>query len=320
MTLEVGGTQLNAWWLLGAFVGAAVLSAVLVRLSISAAHRWGVTDGPDGGRKHQDRPIPRMGGLAVAAAFSIVLLIAAWTTGDAQSVVLLAGVLLPALAVAGLGFLDDLLALGPWIRLLGVGVLAVVVWWTGTRVEVTNSPAFNLALTVIWIVGITNAMNLLDNSDGLAASTAAAASLGTAAVALIYGQYLVGALALALAGAALGFLWHNWHPATVYLGDAGAYFLGFLLAVVTLRLRPIEIDLSWSALIAVLLLLLPIADTTFVVVRRLLERRHPFTPGRDHLAHVLMDRGLSIRQSVGALQLVMAAGVLAAVALAYALR
>lgn len=320
MTLEFGGTQLNAWSLLGAFVGAAVLSAVLVRLSISAAHRWGVTDGPDGGRKHQDRPIPRMGGLAVAAAFSIVLLIAAWATGDAQSVVLLAGVLLPALAVAGLGFLDDLLALGPWIRLLGVGVLAVVVWWTGTRVEVTDSPVFNLALTVVWIVGITNAMNLLDNSDGLAASTAAAASLGTAAVALIYGQYLVGSLSLALAGAALGFLWHNWHPATVYLGDAGAYFLGFLLAVVTLRLRPIEIDLTWSALIAVLLLLLPIADTTFVVIRRLLERRHPFTPGRDHLAHVLMDRGLSVRQAVGALQLVMAAGVLAAVALAYALR
>ena len=320
MTLEFGGTQLNAWWLLGTFVGAAVLSAVLVRLSISAAHRWGVTDGPDGGRKHQDRPIPRMGGLAVAAAFSIVLLVAAWATGDAQSVVLLAGVLLPALAVAGLGFLDDLLALGPWIRLLGVGVLAVVVWWTGTRVEVTDSSAFNLALTVVWIVGITNAMNLLDNSDGLAASTAAAASLGTAAVALIYGQYLVGALSLALAGAALGFLWHNWYPATVYLGDAGAYFLGFLLAVVTLRLRPIEIDLTWSALIAVLLLLLPIADTTFVVMRRLLERRHPFTPGRDHLAHVLMDRGLSVRQSVGALQLIMATGVLAAVALAYALR
>ena len=320
MTLEFGGTQLNAWWLLGAFVGAAALSAVLVRLSISAAHRWGITDGPDGGRKHQDRPIPRMGGLAVAAAFTIVLLIAAWATGDAQSVGLLAGVLLPALAVAGLGFLDDLLALGPWVRLLGVGLLAAVVWWTGTRVEMTGSPILNLALTIVWIVGITNAMNLLDNSDGLAASTAVAASLGTAGVALIYGQYLVGALALALAGAALGFLWHNWHPATVYLGDAGAYFLGFLLAVVTLRLRPIEIDLTWSALIAVLLLLLPIADTTFVVVRRLLERKHPFTPGRDHLSHVLMDRGLSVRQSVGALQLVMAIGVLAAVGLAYALR
>lgn len=320
MTLEVGGTQLNASWLIGAFLGAALLSAVLVRISISVAHRWGVTDGPDGGRKHQDRPIPRMGGLAVAAAFTVVLLVATWVTGDAQSVSLLAGVLLPALVVAGLGLLDDLLALGPWIRLLGVGMMAVVVWWTGTRVEVTGSPAINLAITVVWIVGITNAMNLLDNSDGLAASTATIAALGVAAVALMYGQYLVGALALALAGAALGFLWHNWHPATVYLGDAGAYFFGFLLAVITIRLRPIELDVTGSVLIAVLLLLLPIMDTTFVVVRRLLEKRHPFTAGRDHLSHVLMDRRLSVRQSVGVLQLVMVVGVAAAVALAYALR
>ena len=320
MSLDFGGDELNIWWLVGAFIGAAILSALLVRLSMSAAHRWGITDGPDGGRKHQERPIPRMGGLAVAAAFTVVLLIATWATGDAQSVALLAGVLLPALVVAGLGFLDDLLALGPWVRLLGIAALALVVWWTGTRVEVTQSPVLDAAITVVWIVGITNAMNLLDNSDGLAASTATISALGIAAVALIYGQYLVGALALALAGAALGFLWHNWHPATVYLGDAGAYFLGFLLAVTAIRLRPIELDRTWSVFIAILLLLLPIADTTFVVLRRLVEKRHPFTPGRDHLSHVLMDRGLTVRQAVGALQIVMVIGVIAAVALAWMLR
>ena len=320
MSLDFGGDELNIWWLVGAFIGAAALSAPLVRLSMSAAHRWGITDGPDGGRKHQERPIPRMGGLAVAAAFTVVLLIATWATGDAQSVALLAGVLLPALVVAGLGFLDDLLALGPWVRLLGIAALALVVWWTGTRVEVTQSPVLDAAITVVWIVGITNAMNLLDNSDGLAASTATISALGIAAVALIYGQYLVGALALALAGAALGFLWHNWHPATVYLGDAGAYFLGFLLAVTAIRLRPIELDRTWSVFIAILLLLLPIADTTFVVLRRLVEKRHPFTPGRDHLSHVLMDRGLTVRQAVGVLQIVMVLGVIVAVALAWALR
>ena len=320
MSLDFGGDELNIWWLVGAFIGAAILSALLVRLSMSAAHRWGITDGPDGGRKHQERPIPRMGGLAVAAAFTVVLLIATWATGDAQSVALLAGVLLPALVVAGLGFLDDLLALGPWVRLLGIAALALVVWWTGTRVEVTQSPVLDAAITVVWIVGITNAVNLLDNSDGLAASTATISALGIAAVALIYGQYLVGALALALAGAALGFLWHNWHPATVYLGDAGAYFLGFLLAVTAIRLRPIELDRTWSVFIAILLLLLPIADTTFVVLRRLVEKRHPFTPGRDHLSHVLMDQGLTVRQAVGALQIVMVIGVFAAVALAWALR
>jgi UDP-GlcNAc:undecaprenyl-phosphate GlcNAc-1-phosphate transferase len=320
VSLDLGGTELSAWWLVGAFVGAALLSAMLVQLSIVVARRIGVVDGPDGGRKHQDHPIPRMGGLAVAAAFTVVLLVATWATGDVQSVALLAGVLLPALAVAALGFLDDLLALGPWLRLVGVGLLALVVWWTGTRVAVTNIEWLDLVITVVWIVGITNALNLLDNSDGLAASTVTVTSLGTAAIALMYGQYLVGALALALAGAAIGFLWHNWHPATVYLGDAGAYFLGFLLAVVALRLRPVSIDLQWSALIPILLLLLPIADTTFVVIRRLREGRHPFTPGRDHLSHVLMDRGLTVRQSVLALQGVLVISVLAAVALAWVLR
>lgn len=312
--------DLNGWWLVGAFLCAALLSTALVRLSIVVANRWGITDGPDGGRKHQDVPIPRMGGLAVAAAFTIVLLTATWVAGDADSIGLLAGVLLPALAVAGLGFLDDLLALGPWVRLGGVGILGAVVWLTGTRVDFTGVPALDLGVTLLWIVGITNALNLLDNSDGLAASTTVVASLGTATVALIYSQWLVGALALALAGAALGFLWHNWHPATVYLGDAGAYFLGFLLAVVTIRLRPVSVDLPWSAFIPVLLLLLPIVDTTFVVIRRVAGGLHPFTPGRDHLSHALMDRGLSVRQSVLALQGFLLVSVLAAVGLAYALR
>lgn len=319
MTVDIGGSVLNVWWFVGAFVGAAALSAALVGLSIVLARRWGVMDGPDGDRKHQDHPIPRMGGIAVAAAFTIVLLIATWASGDTESVGLLAGVLLPALAVAALGFLDDLLALGPWIRLVGVGALAVVVWSTGTRIELSHITAVDLAVTILWIVGITNALNLLDNSDGLAASTTAVASLGTAAVALIYQQWLVGALALALAGAAVGFLWHNWHPATVYLGDAGAYFLGFLLAVVTIRLRPVSVELPWSAFIPVLLLLLPIADTTFVVIRRLRAGRHPFTAGRDHLSHLLMDRGLSVRASVSTLQAFLIVSVLGAVGLAWAL-
>ena len=163
-------------------------------------------------------------------------------------------------------------------------------------------------------------MNLLDNADGLAASTALVASLGTGIVAVIYGQYFVGALAFALAGTAAGFLWHNWHPATVYLGDAGAYFLGFLLAIVTLRLRPVGIALPWSAFIPVLLVFVPILDTTFVVTRRLLAGRHPFTPGRDHLSHLLMDRGLSVRTSVAILQLVLIVSVSGAVALAWILR
>ncbi len=311
---------MSPWLYVAAFVGSGILSAVFVKGSIWLAQWSGLTDGPDGGRKTQDRPIPKLGGIAVAIAFTLVFLTAVGVSGEITAFQLLASVLLPALIVAGLGFIDDIRTLNPWIRLAAQSLLALLVWFTGTQVGFFRIDWLDAAVTVLWIVGLTNAMNLLDNSDGLAASTALIASLGTGLVAVIYGQYFVGALSFALAGTAAGFLWHNWHPATVYLGDAGAYFLGFLLAIVTLRLRPVGIALPWSALIPVLLVFVPILDTTFVVVRRLLERRHPFTPGRDHLSHVLMDRGLSVRQAVGVLQLVLIVSVAGAVALAWSFR
>ena len=311
---------MNPWVYVGAFIGSAVLSAVFVQGSIWLAHWSGLTDGPDGGRKTQDRPIPKLGGIAVAIAFTLVFLTAVGVSGEITAFQLLASVLLPALIVAGLGFIDDVRTLNPWIRLAAQTVLALLVWFTGTQVGFFGITWLDALVTVLWIVGLTNAMNLLDNADGLAASTALVAALGAGIVAVIYGQYFVGGLAFALAGTAAGFLWHNWAPATVYLGDAGAYFLGFLLAIVTLRLRPVGIALPWSALIPVLVMLVPILDTTFVVIRRLLGGRHPFTPGRDHLSHTLMDRGLSVRQSVTALQLLLIVSVGGAVALAWSFR
>ncbi len=311
---------MSPWLYVAAFVGSGILSAIFVQLSIWLARWSGLTDGPDGGRKTQDRPIPKLGGIAVALAFTLVFLTAVGVSGEITAFQLLASVLLPALIVAGLGFIDDIRTLNPWIRLVAQALLALLVWFTGTQVGFFRIGWLDALVTVLWIVGLTNAMNLLDNSDGLAASTALVASLGTGIVAVIYGQYFVGALAFALAGTAAGFLWHNWHPATVYLGDAGAYFLGFLLAIVTLRLRPVGIALPWSAFIPVLLVFVPILDTTFVVIRRVLAGRHPFTPGRDHLSHVLMDRGLSVRQAVGALQLILILSVAGAVALAWSFR
>ena len=269
---------MSPWAYVAAFAASALVSVVLVAVSIRVAPRVGLVDGPDGGRKTQEHAVPKLGGIAVAVTFTAAFLILSIVVGDPGSIGLAASVLLPALCVALIGFLDDVITLGPWLRLGTLSLFALVVWWTGTRAEISQIWWIDLLVTVIWIVGITNAVNLLDNSDGLAASTTLVASLGAGIIAALYGQYLIAGLSFALAGAALGFLWHNWHPASVYLGDAGAYFLGFLLAIVTLRLRPVSIDLPWSALIPVLLLLLPIVDTCFVVLRRLRERRHPFTP------------------------------------------
>lgn len=309
---------MSNWVYMAAFAAATVVSIVLVSISITVGKRVGAVDGPDGKRKHQQHPIPRLGGIAVALTFSVAFIILAALIGDAGAVALALSVLIPALGVAVVGFIDDLRTLGPWIRLSSIAVFALIVWWSGTRIEFTQYEWLNAVITVLWIVGITNAMNLLDNADGLAASTVLVASIGVGIIAALYGQFLVGGLSFALAGAALGFLWHNWHPASVYLGDAGAYFLGFLLAVVAMRLRPVGLSLPWSAFIPVLLLLVPIADTVFVVVRRLVEGRHPFTPGRDHLSHVLMDRRLTVPQAVTTLQIVLVVSVALAVGIAFA--
>ena len=306
----------SLWVYAAAFVGSALLSWLLVQFSIRLAHWGGLMDAPDGERKLQARPIPKVGGIAVALAFTVVFLLAVGFSGDVTAFQLLASVLLPALGVAVLGFVDDIRPLDPWLRLAVQTLLALSVWWMGTRIEVSGITAIDLLLTVLWIVGLTNAMNLLDNADGLAAGTSVISSLGVAAIAGIYGQFFIAGLALALAGVAAGFLWHNWAPATVYLGDAGSYFLGFLLSIVTLRLRPVGIDLPWSAVIPLLLAALPIADTCFVVARRLKGGRHPFMPGRDHLSHNLANRGLSTRSSVAVLQVCSVATVGLAVALA----
>ena len=309
----------SLWIYAAAFVGSALLSWLLVQFSIRLAHWGGLMDAPDGERKLQARPIPKVGGIAVALAFTVVFLVAVGFSGDVTAFQLLASVLLPALGVAVLGFVDDIKPLDPWLRLAIQTLLALSVWWMGTRIEVSGVATIDLALTVLWIVGLTNAMNLLDNADGLAAGTSVVSSLGAAAIGGIFGQYFIAGLALALAGVAAGFLWHNWAPASVYLGDAGSYFLGFLLAIVTLRLRPIGIDLPWSALIPLLLVALPMSDTCFVVVGRLRRGRHPFMPGRDHLSHALSDRGLATRSSVGVLQGAALLSAAAAVGVALAL-
>jgi UDP-GlcNAc:undecaprenyl-phosphate GlcNAc-1-phosphate transferase len=197
------------------------------------------------------------------------------------------------------------------------GLLA---WLLGTRLEVTGIPVLDALGFVVWVMLIVNGINLLDNSDGLAASTVLVSSVGAAVIAVIYGQALVSILALALAGTAAGFLGHNWFPARVYMGDAGAYFLGFLLAVVAVRLRPEGASALEGIAIAVLIVLLPIVDTIYVVTKRFANGIHPFTAGRDHLSHVLQGNGRSVPGSTLVLQGVSILGVSAAVAIAVIVR
>lgn len=297
-------------------VGAALVSGMAVAVSIRLAHRFGVHDHPDGARKTQERPIPKLGGLAVAVAFSVSSIVVLLVAERPDSAGLAAGVLLPALLASGVGYVDDLRHLNPVLRLALQAALGALAWVFGVHIELTGSAIADLMLTVLWFMVVVNGINLLDNSDGLAGGAVLVSALGASIVAVILGQELVTILGLALVGVCIGYLWHNWHPARVYMGDSGAYFLGFLLASLIIILRPSSISPLAGAAIAVLLVSLPIVDTTYVVAKRLRAGVHPFTAGRDHLAHVLQDGGRSVPASVLTLQAVLGVSTVAAVGLA----
>jgi UDP-GlcNAc:undecaprenyl-phosphate GlcNAc-1-phosphate transferase len=310
----------NSLVAIAVFLGAGFLSGLFVFFSIKVAHRFDFLDSPDGDRKNQDRPIPKLGGIAVAIAFTLSVLVVLVVFGRGNELTLALSVVIPALGLAIVGLFDDRRNLNPYFRLFMQAAFGLLAWLLGTRLEVTGIPVLDALGFVVWVMLIVNGINLLDNSDGLAASTVLVSSVGAAVIAVIYGQALVSILALALAGTAAGFLGHNWFPARVYMGDAGAYFLGFLVAVVAVRLRPEGASALEGIAIAVLIVLLPIVDTIYVVTKRFANGIHPFTAGRDHLSHVLQGNGRSVPGSTLVLQGVSILGVSAAVAIAVIVR
>jgi len=164
--------------------------------------------------------------------------------------------------------------------------------------------ALNYGLTFLWLVGITNSINLMDNMDGLSAGVAGVAAAFITLIGALNNQYLVSGLAAAILGACLGFLRYNFKPAQIFMGDAGAYFLGFWLAVLGIQLRfPANVNfVTW--MVPVMVLGLPIFDTTLVVVSRLRRGVHPFTGGRDHISHRLVKLGMTQREAVLSLYLI----------------
>jgi UDP-GlcNAc:undecaprenyl-phosphate/decaprenyl-phosphate GlcNAc-1-phosphate transferase len=261
------------------FLGAGLLSGLFVWISIKIAHRFNFLDSPDVDRKNQVSPIPKLGGIAVAVAFTLTVILVLLVTGRTDEVSLALSVLIPALGLAIVGFFDDRGNLNPYFRLFMQAAFGLLAWLLGIQFDLTGIAVLDALGFVVWVMLIVNGVNLLDNSDGLAASTVIVSSVGAAIIAVIYGQTLVSILALALAGSALGFLGHNWFPAHVYMGDAGAYFLGFLLAVLAVRLQPEGASAVAGMAIAILIVLLPIVDTIYVVTKRLANGIHPFTSG-----------------------------------------
>jgi len=273
------------------------------------ALRTGILDYPET-RKIHAAPMPLLGGAAIYIAFILALLL----FGDRFYISQAVGILLGATIISFFGIWDDRGRVPPLLKLIvGQPLAALILWASGVRVTFLPHPALNLAVTVLWVVGISSALNLLDNMDGLSGGVGAIASAFFLLLAAMSGQYLVGSLAAALTGACIGFLYYNFNPATIFMGDGGSLFLGFVLAAVGIKLRfPSNVPVvTW--MIPVLVLGLPIFDTTLVVVSRLRRGLNPLThPSRDHVSHRLVAMGWSQREAVLGLYLVCCAlGVLA---------
>ena len=281
------------------------LTALMLAVGSTPAARWiaprlGFMDLPGARRVHR-HPIPRLGGAAIYLAAIVALLI----FGEQFSIPQAVSVLLGATLVSFFGLWDDRRSLSPALKLLGQFVAAGVLLMTNVRVGISPYQWLNAVITLVWIIGITNAMNLLDNMDGLSGGVGAVASAFFLLLAAMNGQFLVGALSAALLGACVGFLVYNLNPASIFMGDAGALFLGFMLAVVGIKLRfPENVDIvTW--MVPVLILGVPIFDTTLVTISRLLRRVNPLTtPGKDHLSHRLVYMGFTQREAVMILYLV----------------
>jgi UDP-GlcNAc:undecaprenyl-phosphate GlcNAc-1-phosphate transferase len=287
--------SLTQFLILGAatflFVGG--LTPVMRKIAI----KIGAVDRPNLDRKTQKEPVPYLGGVAIAIGITVAsfaaLLYSDFSTetfGKALSV------LLPAILISAMGLYDDLKGLEPWPRLVaqtiaGVAV-AIYLIQNETLGQAFSNQALNYVVTIIWIVGICNSINFFDNLDGGASGTVAVISIFLFAIAFNQGQSLVSALAVITAGATLGFLIWNKVPAKIYMGDAGALFLGIIIAVLTIRLDPEVGPQSRALSIPLLLMAVPILDTTTVVISRLSRGISPFTGGRDHLSHRLMRKGL----------------------------
>jgi UDP-GlcNAc:undecaprenyl-phosphate GlcNAc-1-phosphate transferase len=284
------------------FVISYVLVGLLTPVMRKIALAQGVLDHPNSAHKSHKNPVPYLGGVAIIIGVVIVSYIALISNNFTWSSFWLAtSVLGPAIAMGLVGLWDDLKSLNPLPRFIGQSiaglVIAIILVLNNNVGNPTGITLLDVSITVLWIVGICNSINFFDNLDGGAAGTVAIAAISLTYLAITGNQYFIAALSIVIAGSTLGFLIWNRVPARIYMGDAGALFLGILLAILTVRFKPTTETSMSSFAIPILLLAVPILDTTVAVFSRLRRKVSPFQGGKDHLSHRLVRAGLSRKLS-----------------------
>lgn len=293
-----------------AFGLAFVVAAGLTPLLRAAAPFIGGVDQAKSSRKVHKAPIPRIGGVAIVAAFFVPLTGLFIYRNDVSALFLrdtsrTAGLFVGGLAIAALGFYDDLRGANARLKFVVQFAVAGLMFALGYRIEAIANPfgapvalgLLALPVTLVWIVGVINAMNLIDGLDGLAGGVAAIAVGLIFAVAFNQPNVLLCLFMAALGGALLGFLLYNFNPATIFMGDTGSMFLGFVLAVTSIASNQ-KSSAAVAMLVPIVALGLPIADTALAMLRRALRGRPIFSADREHIHHKLLAAGLSHRQAV----------------------
>lgn len=317
----------GVWQVLLALLIAAVVSFAATPLAKVLSVKWGAIDVPKDGRRMHDHPIPRMGGLAIFLGFLVATLLLVPLDGARK------GMLLGAVVIVILGVFDDKYALPARLKFAVQIVAALIAALAGNRITVLSNPNIfssdpywelgwlSWPVTILWIVAVTNAVNLIDGLDGLACGVSTISSLSMLVIALLVSgmdvavEMDVAVVMAALAGACIGFLPFNFNPAKIFMGDTGATFLGYIMATMSVQ-GMFKMYSLISFVVPFLVLGLPIFDVTFAVIRRVSHGQNPMTPDRGHIHHRLIDMGFSQKQAVGVLYLVSAILGLSAVVLA----
>lgn len=296
--------EINYFVLWASFLTAFALSLILTPAAIWLAPRIGAMDVPRDERRVHSKPIPRFGGMAIFIGImvaTLIFIIPTFIPGKSVGGILVGGAL-----IYIFGVIDDLKDISPKLKLLGQIGAACIVYASGIRLSFVSgflggdnpvTVAVTFLLTVLWIVGIINAINLVDGLDGLAAGIAAISSLCIAYAGFIHGHYVAATAMLTVAGGALGFLPYNFHPAKIFMGDGGSQFLGFCLATFSL-IQPVKNATIVAVAVPALVLGLPIFDTIFAILRRLVRKQSIVVADKEHLHHRIMRAGFGQRRAV----------------------
>ncbi len=291
------------------FTIAFAISLAATPFVINLAHKIGAVDVPDSERRVHKKPIPRLGGLAIFYGFLVALL--CFAKIDEQ----LRGILIGSLIIVGVGIIDDVKQLRALVKLAAQLLAAIIAVSHNVRITAISVPGFisetgvlqlgvlSIPITIAWIVGVTNAVNLIDGLDGLAVGVSSIASFSLFFIAILGGEQNVAIISAALAGGCLGFFPYNFNPAKIFMGDTGSQFLGFMLSAICIQ-GLFKGYVVISFIIPLLILGLPLFDTVFAIIRRAWNHKPIMGADRGHLHHRLLDSGFSQKQTVAILYVI----------------